>query len=98
MIIKEFSKYIQNFSADIPAVILLSRWMRERISKTHEDNVDRVMQKEIALLRNKRGFFLMFGRSDSGRKLLESLYEFALSYDNHKFSKWVHKLKASDFK
>ena len=97
MIIKEFSKYVQNFNADIPAVILLSRWMRERISKTPKNNVDRVLHKEVALLRNKRGFFLMFGRSDSGRKLLESLYEYALSYDNYKFSKWVHKLKASDF-
>ena len=98
MILKEFAKYIQDFNVEVPAVILLSRWIREKIAKHPEDNVDRVVQKEIALLKNKRGLFLLLGRSDSGRRLLESLYEYALSYDNHKFSKWVHKLKATDFK
>lgn len=97
MIIKEFSQYLQKLNADIPAVVLLSCWIREKIQQNPETNVDKIIQKEIALLKNKRGFYLLFGRSDSGRKLVEALYEFALSYDNHKFSKWVHKLKASDF-
>jgi len=98
MILKEFSKYIQSLNAEVPTVILLSRWIRERLSKTPENNVDKILHAEIVCLKNKRGMFLLLGRSDSGRKLLESLYEYALSYDNHKFSKWVHKLKASDFK
>lgn len=98
MIIKEFAKYVQNFNADIPAVVLLSRWIREKISKKPETNIDKVIQKEIAYLKNKRGIFLLLGKSDSGRNLLESLYEYALSYDNYKFSKWVHNVKASDFK
>ncbi len=98
MIIKEFSKYIQTFNADVPAIMLLSDWVREKISKKPENNVDKIIQKEIACMKNKRGFFMLIGRSDSGRKLLEALYEYALSYDNHKFSKWVHKLKASDFR
>ena len=38
----------------------------------------------------------MVARSDSGRNLIEALYEFALSYENQ-VSKWVHKAKASDF-
>lgn len=98
MILKAFAEYIQKFNTDVPSVILLSRWLKEKALKTPEDNIDRVIQKEITLLKNKRGFYLVMGKSDSGRVLLESLYEYALCYDNHKFSKWLHNVKASDFK
>lgn len=37
------------------------------------------------------------GKSDSGRRLLRSLYEYCLSYDQQKWSRFVHNLKASDF-
>lgn len=97
MILKAFSEELHNIKADIPAVIVLSRWLREKILKTPQNNIDRVIQKEMGLLKNKRGLFLLMAKSESGRILLDSLYEFALSYDNHKFSKWLHKLKASDF-
>ncbi|HSA06508.1 MAG TPA: hypothetical protein P5556_04955 [Candidatus Gastranaerophilales bacterium] len=97
MIIKEFSKHLQKFNADIPALIILSKWLKEKISKKAENNVEKILQKEIVLLKNKRGLFLLLAKSSSGQKLLESLYEFALSYDNYKFNKWLHKIKASDF-
>jgi hypothetical protein len=35
--------------------------------------------------------------SDSGRRLLRSLYEYASSYEQQKWSRWVHCVKASDF-
>jgi hypothetical protein len=37
------------------------------------------------------------GKSDSGKRLLRSLYEYCLSYDSQKWSRFVHNLKASDF-
>lgn len=37
------------------------------------------------------------GTSDSGRRLLKSLYEYCCSYEQQKWARWVHKLKASDF-
>ena len=37
-------------------------------------------------------------QSASGRRLLESLYEYAMSYEQQKWSRWVHCVKASDFK
>lgn len=98
MILKAFSEYLHKINSDVPAVVVLSKWLREKLSKNAEDNIERVIQKEIGILKNKRGLFLIFTRSESGRKLLESLYEFALSYDNHKFSRWLHELKASDFR
>lgn len=97
MIIKEFSEYLKKFETEIPAVELVPGWVAQKLSKPPENNVDKVLQKEIALFRNRKGIFLLFGRSDSGRMLLESLHEFALSYDSHRFSKWVHNVKASDF-
>jgi hypothetical protein len=37
------------------------------------------------------------GTSDSGRRLLKSLYEYCCSYEQQKWARWVHRLKASDF-
>jgi hypothetical protein len=38
------------------------------------------------------------GTSSSGKRLLKSLYEYCQSYDQQKWSRFVHKLKASDFR
>jgi hypothetical protein len=38
------------------------------------------------------------GASLSGVRLLNSLYEYAMSYEQQKWSRFVHKIKASDFK
>lgn len=35
--------------------------------------------------------------TESGRRLLKSLYEYAMSYEQQKWSRWVHCVKASDF-
>jgi len=98
MILKAFSDYIKTFDVEIPTIVLLNRWLRELLSKTPENNVEKIIHNEIGLLMNKRGVFLIIGKTNGGRMLMESLYEYALSYDQHKFSKWVHVLKASDFK
>lgn len=97
MIIKAFSDYIKTFNSEIPSIILLSNWLKECLSKTPENNIERIIHNEIGYLKNKGGIFLFIGKHQSGRILLESLHEFALSYDQHKFSKWVHNVKASDF-
>lgn len=41
--------------------------------------------------------YVFKGSSDSGKKLLKSLYEYCLSYEQQKWSRFVHNLKASDF-
>jgi hypothetical protein len=98
MIIKAFSDYIKIFNTEIPAVIILSTWLREKLSKTPENNVERIIHNEIGSITNSKGVFLLIGKTQSGKILLESLYEFALSYEHHKFNKWIHEIKASDFK
>jgi len=41
--------------------------------------------------------YVFQGNSTSGLRLLASLYEFSLSYEQQKWARWVHSLKASDF-
>ena len=98
MIIKSFSEYIKTYNSEIPSLLLLTRWLKEKLSKNPENNVERIIHNEIGILKNKRGVFLLIGKTKSGKVLLEALNEFSLSYDQHKFSKWIHNVKASDFK
>jgi hypothetical protein len=42
--------------------------------------------------------YVFTGTSASGRRLLKSLYEYCLSYEQQKWARWVHSVKASDFK
>jgi len=97
MIIREFAKYVQKFSVDIPSLIILNKWLKDKLSHTPETKIDKIIHNEIGLLKNKRGEFLLIGKNQSGRILLEALYNYTQSYDQHKFGKWVHNLKASDF-
>jgi hypothetical protein len=98
MIIKAFSDYIKEFNSDIPTVILLFRWLKDKLMKQPENNVERVIHKEITLFMNKKSGFLLVSNSESGRILIESLYNFALSYEQQNFSRWIHNTKASDFR
>lgn len=98
MIIKAFATFLQSYEEDIPSVILLSKWVKSILEKAPTNNVERVIHAEIALSKNNLGMFILTGKGESGRVLIESLYTFALSYDQHKFNKWIHHAKASDFK
>jgi hypothetical protein len=97
MIIKAFSEYLKIFNEEIPPVIVLSRWLKDKLSNKPLNNVERIIHKEICLVKNKLGLFVLVGKSDSGRILLESLYNYALSYEQCNFSRWVNDLRASDF-
>ncbi len=97
MILSAFSKHLKSFNTDIPSIILLTDWLKENLSKTPENNVEKIINKELYLLRNRMGVFMILGKTKTGKILLESLNNYTESYDQHKFSKWIHKTKASDF-
>ncbi len=42
--------------------------------------------------------YIFRARSASGNRLLSSLHEYSLSYDQQKWARFVHSLKASDFR
>ena len=111
MILEAFAKYLQSADPGLPATDILARWLWERLSIPPESAVDKVLHCEIAFAAYKKGgkeclrfstgekgpSYVFKGLSESGRKLLNALYQYALSYEQQKWSRWVHKVKASDF-
>lgn len=97
MIIKAFSEYLKTVKSDIPPILLLSKWLRLKLSKEPADNIEKVIHTEIGFFNNQKGMYMLAGKTKTGKILIESLYNYALSYEQHNFNKWLHRLKASDF-
>ena len=97
MILKEFSEFLQK-NEEKPSVSLLYVWLKMKIEGPAKSNVDRILQKEIYIAKNNVGNFLFIGKSPTGRNLIQSLYNFALSFEQQKMSRWVHNQKANNFK
>lgn len=102
MILSEFSKYLQQHNQDLmtgktTAAKLLCEWIRLVIYKNPKNNVDKIVHREIMLAENKSGDFLIVGKSESGRVLVNALNNFALSYENYIMSKWLSDKKPHHF-
>lgn len=95
MILKEFSNYIKNFDENISACFLLLKWLKIKIEEKEETLTGTIIKKEIKITNNKN--FPFEGKSKTGENLIESLYFFAQSYEQQKFNRWIHYIKASDF-
>ena len=102
MILNEFSKYIQSRNADIienkaTGTKILCDWIELVINKNPKNHVDKIVHKEIMLAKNKSGDFVIVGKSESGRVLVNALYNYALSYEQYILNKWLEDQKAGDF-
>ena len=102
MILSEFAKYLQQFDEDIvtnkiTAVKVLCNWIKFVINKNPKNHVDKIVHKEIMLAQNKQGEFIILGKSDSGRVLINALNMYALSYENFLMSRWLQDKKPKDF-
>lgn len=97
MILEAFSEHLRGFNTDIPPVKLLSRWLKDILSKPPSNTIENIIHTEIALLETQNGTYLLIGKAKSGKTLIESLYNFALSYEQQNFNRWLHNIKASDF-
>ena len=49
------------------------------------------------LAENGNGDFFIAGKSESGRTLVNALYNFALSYEHYIMSKWLQDKQPEDF-
>ena len=102
MILKEFSKFLQNHEEEIiknkSTITLLGTWIKSILEKQPHSNVEKIIHAEITIAENKKGDYLLIAKSPSGQSLTESLYNFALSYEHHLMKKWLENKKASDFK
>jgi hypothetical protein len=63
-----------------------------------ENRSDKEVISDNKLVSKRKPNHVFKGNSASGAKLLKSLYEYCLSYEQQKWSRWVHSVKASDFK
>ncbi len=97
MILKEFSKFLQE-NREKNSVNLLNEWLIERLTKPSLNKVDNVIKTELYYAKNSNGKTLIIAKSDTGRTLLNALYNFSLSYEQYKMAKFLHDKKSSDFK
>lgn len=97
MILREFSDFLKN-NEQKSSVSLLFVWLKTKIEMPAKNNIDKILQKEIYIAKNKIGNILFIGKSPSGRRLIESLYNFALSFEQQKMARWIHNQKANNFK
>lgn len=107
MILEAFSLYLHDADPAVPASRILVRWLWERLTFPPQNNVDRVLRHEIAIETHSVSSqsadgpippkYAFVTTTVSGRNLLKSLYEYSMSYEQQKWSRWVHCVKASDF-
>lgn len=97
MILKEFSKYLQE-NKDKNSVILLNEWIIERLKRPSLDKVDIILKTELYFAKNNNEKTLIIAKSETGRTLLNALYNFSLSFEQYKLAKFLHDKKSSDFK
>ena len=92
MILSEFAKYIQEkddeiAANEITAVNVLTDWVREIISRPALTHVEKIIHAELLVAQNKYNEFLIIGKSESGRTLMNALYNYALSYEHYVLAK-----------
>ena len=102
MILSEFAKYIQQYDEEITtnkttATQLLCNWIKLVINKNPKNHVEKIIHREILLAENKQGDFIIVGKSDSGRVLVNALQNYAISYENFLMSRWLENKKPGDF-
>lgn len=97
MILKEFSKYLQE-NNDKNSVNLLNEWIIERLQRPSLDKVDNILKAELYFAKNNNNKTLIIAKSETGRTLLNALYNFSLSFEQYKLAKFLHDKKSSDFK
>lgn len=102
MILSEFSKFLQQHNEDIvqnktTTTKLLCEWIKFVIYKNPKTHADKIVHKEIMLAENKAGDFFITGKSESGRVLVNALYNYALSYEHYMMSRWLQDKKPQDF-
>ena len=92
MILKEFSKYLKE-NNNKNSVSLLNKWIIERLEKPSLNKVDIILKTELYYLKNNNNKTLIIAKSDTGRTLINALYNYALSYEHYKIAKFIHNKK-----
>ena len=94
MILTEYAKFLQQYNDELMThkttpLELLHKWLFQVINKNPKNNVEKIVHREILYCQNENDDYLIVGKSDSGRKLVTSLINFANSYKNYNHAKWL---------
>lgn len=94
MLLAEFSKYIISRKEEITsgeksAVCILTDWIRNTLNTEPLRHWQKIIHTEIMLVQNSYNEFLITGKSDSGRILINALYNYALSYEHYIIAKSI---------
>lgn len=89
MILKEFSKYLQE-NKDRNSLILLNEWIIMRLHRPSLNKVDIILRTELYYAENNAKNTFIIAKSETGRTLLNALYSFALSFESYKKAKKLH--------
>ena len=92
MILKEFAKYLQE-NKEKNSVFLMNIWLQEKLKTPTNELIGNIIQKELYLAKTKNGSFIILGKNESGRILMKTLYNFAMSYEHYKKSVKDHNEK-----
>lgn len=89
MILNNFSKIIKK-SKTKKYVKVLALWLKKHISRPAKNKTDKVIQAECWYAENKFGDFLIIPKSETGRNLTKSLYNYIKSVENVDVSRFLH--------
>lgn len=96
MILQEFSDFLKQ-NDELSATKSLFLWLCSKRTNNPISNVEKIINKELYFAKNKRKDVLVIAKSDSGRKMMKALYNFALSYEQYKLAKWLHNKNSGNF-
>ena len=101
MIINAFSEYLKKHTKDIingkSCTKLLIIWIIKILKKEPRNNVEKIIHTEIAYGKNTTKDFILIARSESGRTLLNALYNFSMMFEDEIMRKWLETKKPKDF-
>lgn len=89
MILTEFSKLIKKTKTK-KYVSLAAKWLKKKISRPAKTNTYKIIQSECWFAKNNNGDFLIIPKSETGRNLTQSLYNYIESLENVDVSRFLH--------
>ena len=96
MIIKAFADAL-HLEGNVDPCKFLQVWLKKILSKTPQNHVENVIHTEFFLQKTAEDMTIVASNSKTGQNLLQSLYNFCLSYENFLFARWLHKKNVNDF-
>ena len=67
------------------------------VSDSDVTKVDNIVKTELYLAKNNNDKTLIIAKSETGRTLLNALYNFSLSFEQYKLAKFLHNKKSTYF-